>query len=128
MEFLRHANDVGGVEVVTSEFIASEGVNTYGYLHYRTHQDAVAALERLIPSKVKGHTFQIIMFPLEQDVSKGCVSVKNLDKSTDKKSLQDLFSKHGTVLSTTIYADESGQCDGSLLLCSMTVQILLGLP
>ncbi|KAK1368121.1 hypothetical protein POM88_034213 [Heracleum sosnowskyi] len=96
LEFLRHANDVGGVEVVTSEFIASEGVNTYGYLHYRTHQDAVAALERLIPSKVKGHTFQIIMFPLEQDMSKGCVSVKNLDKSTDKKSLQDLFSKHGT--------------------------------
>ncbi|CAN6194665.1 unnamed protein product [Urochloa humidicola] len=88
----------------------------YGYVNFHSHEDAVRALEALNFAPLNGKTIRLMFSnrdPSMRKSGRANVFVKNLEPSIDSKSLYDLFSSFGTILSCKVATDPStGQSKG----------------
>ncbi|RLM48741.1 hypothetical protein C2845_PMPSC004508 [Panicum miliaceum] len=88
----------------------------YGYVNFHSRQDAVRALEALNFAPLNGKNIRLMFSNRDPSMRKsGCanVFVKNLETSIDSKSLYDMFSSFGTILSCKVATDPStGQSKG----------------
>ncbi|KAF8648369.1 hypothetical protein HU200_064955 [Digitaria exilis] len=81
----------------------------YGYVNFHSRQDAVRALEALNFVPLNGKNIRLIMFsnrdPSMRRSGRANVFVKNLESSIDSRSLYDMFSPFGTILSCKVATD-----------------------
>ncbi|CAN6163610.1 unnamed protein product [Urochloa humidicola] len=88
----------------------------YGYVNFHSREDAVRALEALNFAPLNGKTIRLMFSnrdPSMRKSGRAHVFVKNLEPSIDSKSLYDIFSSFGTILSCKVANDPStGQSKG----------------
>ncbi|KAL1822155.1 hypothetical protein ACET3Z_008933 [Daucus carota] len=87
----------------------------YGYVNYNSPQDAARAMDVLNFTPVNGKSIRVMYSNRDPTIRKsgvGNIFIKNLDKSIDNKALHETFSSFGTILSSKIATDSSGQSKG----------------
>ncbi|KAJ3692035.1 hypothetical protein LUZ60_012385 [Juncus effusus] len=87
----------------------------YGYVNFNTQEDAVRAMEALNFSPINSKQIRISFShrdPNARKPNKANLFIKNLHQSIDNKTLFDLFSTFGTVLSSKVNTDPTGQSLG----------------
>lgn len=84
----------------------------YGYVNYHNYADAERALTGLNFTMINGSQCRIMWSqrdPTQRKSGVGNVFVKNLVKSIDNKTLYDMFSAYGNILSAKVPTDEKSQ-------------------
>lgn len=87
----------------------------YAYVNYGSYQEASRALDILNFTPINGRPIRIMFSQRDPSIRKSGyanVFIKNLDPAIDNKTLQDVFSSFGTVLSCKVATDGSGQSKG----------------
>jgi polyadenylate-binding protein len=87
----------------------------YAYVNFLTSQDAEKALKELNNAPIKGRPCRVMWSQRDSSIRKsgvGNLYIKNLAKSIDLKTLNDLFSAHGTILSSKIALDHNNKSRG----------------
>nr|TKW22624.1 hypothetical protein SEVIR_4G240800v2 [Setaria viridis] len=88
----------------------------YGYVNFHSRHDVVRALEALNFAPLNGKNIRLMFSnrdPSMRKSGRANVFVKNLEPSIDSKSLHDMFSSFGTILSCKVATDPStGQSKG----------------
>lgn len=86
----------------------------YGYINYASESDAQIALSTLNYTSIKGRTIRLMR--VEKNIKKlpsnANVFIKNLDSNIDERSLYDIFSNYGDILSLKVAKDEKGFSKG----------------
>ncbi|KNH04826.1 polyadenylate-binding protein 4 [Perkinsela sp. CCAP 1560/4] len=85
----------------------------YGYVNYQNHDDANRVLETLnyTPMRQGGKPMRIMRPQKDatlRKTSNGNVFVKNISKEIDDKSLAEIFTVFGTILSAKVARDRTG--------------------
>lgn len=105
-------NQIGGMESVRICLdVATGGSLGYGYVNYRTRQDADRAMEALNFTPLNGKPIRIMYShrdPSSRRSGTGNIYIKNLDKEIDHKALHETFSSFGNILSCKVATDASG--------------------
>ncbi|RDY01776.1 Polyadenylate-binding protein 2, partial [Mucuna pruriens] len=84
----------------------------YAYVNFANAQDAANAMEHLNFTPLNGKAIRIMFSHRDPSISKSeyaNVFTKNLDASIDNKALHDTFAAFGSVLSSKVAVDGSGQ-------------------
>ncbi|CAF1145372.1 unnamed protein product [Adineta steineri] len=87
----------------------------YAYVNFQQPADAERAFETMNLDLLRGRPLRIMWTqhnPSLRESGVGTVFIKNLDKNIDNKSLYDVFSAFGNILSCKIMTDENGQSKG----------------
>ncbi|KAK7270996.1 hypothetical protein RJT34_26565 [Clitoria ternatea] len=87
----------------------------YAYVNFANAQDAANAMEHLNYTPINGKAIRIMFSHRDPSIRKSGyanVFIKNLDTSLDNKALHDTFAAFGTVLSSKVAVDHSGQSKG----------------
>ncbi|KAL6839523.1 hypothetical protein ACP4OV_030793 [Aristida adscensionis] len=87
----------------------------YGYVNFHTRQDASRALEALNFTSLNGKSIRVMFSnrdPSMRKSGRANVFVKNLEPSIDSKSLYEMFSSFGTILSCKVATDPIGESKG----------------
>ncbi|TVU08003.1 hypothetical protein EJB05_41385 [Eragrostis curvula] len=87
----------------------------YGYVNFHSRQDASRALQALNFTPVNGKAIRIMFSnrdPSMRKSGRANVFVKNLEPNIDSKSLHEMFSPFGTILSCKVVTDSFGQSKG----------------
>ncbi|KAL6603877.1 hypothetical protein ACP70R_044238 [Stipagrostis hirtigluma subsp. patula] len=87
----------------------------YGYVNFHSRQDASRALEALNFTPINGKSIRIMFLNRDPSIRKSGranLFVKNLEPNIDSKSLYDMFSSFGTILSCKVATDSTGQSKG----------------
>ncbi|KAK3134001.1 hypothetical protein QOZ80_6AG0543770 [Eleusine coracana subsp. coracana] len=87
----------------------------YGYVNFHSRQDASRAMEALNFTPVNGKAIRIMFSnrdPTIRRSGRANLFVKNLEPNIDSKSLYDMFSPFGSILSCKVVTDSSGISKG----------------
>ncbi|CAF1313259.1 unnamed protein product [Adineta steineri] len=87
----------------------------YAYVDFQQPADAERAFDTMNFDLLRGRPLHIVWTQCDPALRKsdvGNVFIKNLDKNIDNKSLYDVFSAFGNILSCKIMTDENGQSKG----------------
>ncbi|KAF0903020.1 hypothetical protein E2562_022645 [Oryza meyeriana var. granulata] len=87
----------------------------YGYVNFMSREDATRAMEVLNFTVVNGKPIRIMFSnrdPTLRKSGRANVFIKNLEPNIDNKSLYDMFSSFGTILSCKVATDFNGQSKG----------------
>jgi polyadenylate-binding protein len=89
----------------------------YGYVNYQNSEDAARVLETLnyTPLRPGGRPMRIMWYqrdPTLRRSGQGNVFVKDLNKDIDDKSLSEIFSVFGSILSAKVSRDKEGKSNG----------------
>ncbi|OWM89497.1 polyadenylate-binding protein 8-like [Punica granatum] len=94
---------------------ASRSSLGYGFVNYKYPGDAARALKMLNYTPINGKPIRIMYSQCDPSIRKssaGNIFIKNLDESIDNKSLHEIFSTFGTILSCKVAMDPSGRSKG----------------
>lgn len=89
----------------------------YCYVNFNSHDDASRALDALNYTPLEGKTKPVRMMwkisnPYLRKTNQGNLFINHLDQSIDHRSLYDIFSTFGPILSLKIAMDERGASKG----------------
>lgn len=87
----------------------------YGYVNFHNQADGERALHELNYTEIKGQPCRIMWSQRDPSIRRsgdGNVFIKNLDPAIDNKTLHDLFSAFGNILSCKVALDASGRSKG----------------
>ncbi|KAH0448582.1 hypothetical protein IEQ34_022382 [Dendrobium chrysotoxum] len=87
----------------------------YGYVNYRTPQEASRAMEALNFTLLSGKPIRVMLSQRDPSIRKSGyanIFIKNLDTNIDNKALHDIFVSFGPVLSCKVAVDSNGQSKG----------------
>ncbi|KAL5150116.1 Polyadenylate-binding protein 7 [Glycine soja] len=87
----------------------------YGYVNFRSQQDAIRAIKLRNNSYLNGKVIRVMWLhrdPNARKSGRGNVFVKNLAGSIDNAGLHDLFKKYGNILSSKVVMSEDGKSKG----------------
>lgn len=87
----------------------------YGYVNFQNHADAERAINTMNFTQIGGRKVRLMWQqrdPALRISGQGNLFVRNLDGSTDHKSLVELFAGYGPILSAKVIADGEGKCRG----------------
>ncbi|KPA86638.1 putative polyadenylate-binding protein 1 [Leptomonas pyrrhocoris] len=87
----------------------------YGYVNFDNHNDAEKAIEAMNFKRVGDKCMRLMWQqrdPALRYSGNGNIFVKNLETEVDSKSLHDLFTKFGAILSCKVMEDEEGKSRG----------------
>eukprot|EP00744_Colponema_vietnamica_P000367 GILI01000643.1.p2 GENE.GILI01000643.1~~GILI01000643.1.p2 ORF type:complete len:590 (-),score=224.90 GILI01000643.1:271-2040(-) len=109
-------NTVGPVASirVCRDFVPRRSLG-YAYINFHNAVDAERALDTLNFTNIRGQNVRLMWShrdPSLRRSGQGNVFVKNLDKTTDIRSLYDTFSVFGNILSCKIASNEKGESKG----------------
>uniref|UniRef100_A0A0E0LD28 Polyadenylate-binding protein n=1 Tax=Oryza punctata TaxID=4537 RepID=A0A0E0LD28_ORYPU len=87
----------------------------YGYVNFMSREDATRAMENLNFTVVSGKPIRVMFSNRDPTLRKSGLAnvfIKNLEKNIDNKSLYEMFSSFGTILSSKVATDLNGQSKG----------------
>ncbi|KPI84686.1 putative polyadenylate-binding protein 1 [Leptomonas seymouri] len=87
----------------------------YGYVNFDSHEDAEKAIEAMNFKRVGDKCMRLMWQqrdPALRYSGNGNIFVKNLETQVDSKSLHDIFTKFGSILSCKVMEDEEGKSRG----------------
>jgi polyadenylate-binding protein len=87
----------------------------YGYVNFDSHEDAEKAIEAMNFKRVGDKCMRLMWQqrdPALRYSGNGNIFVKNLETQVDSKSLHDIFTKFGAILSCKVMEDEEGKSRG----------------
>ncbi|KAG5466553.1 hypothetical protein LSCM4_01705 [Leishmania orientalis] len=87
----------------------------YGYVNFDNHDSAEKAIESMNFKRVGDKCVRLMWQqrdPALRYSGNGNVFVKNLEKDVDSKSLHEIFTKFGSILSCKVMQDEKGKSRG----------------
>ena len=87
----------------------------YGYVNFHNQADGERALQELNYTEIKGQPCRIMWSQRDPSVRRsgdGNIFIKNLDPAIDNKTLHELFSSFGNILSCKVALDGAGRSKG----------------
>uniref|UniRef100_A0A0E0PZN3 Polyadenylate-binding protein n=1 Tax=Oryza rufipogon TaxID=4529 RepID=A0A0E0PZN3_ORYRU len=87
----------------------------YGYVNFMSREDATRAMENLNFTVVNGKPIRVMFSNRDPTLRKSGLAnvfIKNLEPNIDNKSLYEMFSSFGTILSGKVATDFNGKSKG----------------